>query len=129
MTEGPPPTRVRVLLVDDEVLICRTIERLLKKHLQFDVRTVSDCRTAAYVFKTEGPFDILLTDLRLQSMSGLDLAQRIQATNPDVIVIFMSGDISNEVAAAHRTLEKPFDRDTLIATLRAALPPPHGKLV
>lgn len=126
--EEPPLVRARVLLVDDEALICRTIERLLKRHGKFEVRSVSDCKTATYVFRTEGPFDILLTDLRLQGMSGIELAQRLRSIKPDVKVIFMSGDITREVAASHLTIEKPFDRDTLIAILEAALPPPHGEL-
>jgi DNA-binding NtrC family response regulator len=123
-----PLVKVRVLLVDDEALICRTIERLLKKHSQFEVRAVTDYKLATYVFNTEGPFDIVLTDLRLEGISGIELAQRLTSIKPDIKVIFMSGDISSEVALTHLTIEKPFDKETLIATLEAALPPPPGEL-
>jgi DNA-binding NtrC family response regulator len=128
MTVAKPRTRVRVLLVDDEPLICRVIERLLGRHEQFEVRSTTDYRAALYVFETEGPFDILLTDLQMPGVSGLDLAKQILKLKPDLRVVLMSGDISSHEPAEFATIQKPFDPGDLVEKLESVLLAPHGKL-
>lgn len=126
---GEPRARFRILLVDDESIICRTLERLLKGQARFEVRTASTYEGALQVFASEGPFDLLLTDLGLKTrQDGVELAQQLLASKPDLRVVFMSGDVPPEFAATYRSIEKPFDRGKLVEILEEALLAPHGEL-
>ena len=120
---------VRVLLVDDEDLICRTLLRLFKGQDRFAIHSATNYRDALKVLQTHGPFHILLTDLQLHDVPGVELAKRFLRVDPDLKVVFMSGDVPRDFAAAYVTLEKPFDRDDLFMALEFALATPHRKLV
>jgi DNA-binding NtrC family response regulator len=125
-----PTVKAHILVVDDEDVICRTLTRLLRDQPLFDVRTVTDYQTALQVFWNDGPFDLLLTDLRLQNPGGgIELARQLLMIKPDLRVVLMSGDVPSEFAAKYRTIEKPFDRENLIQVLEETLlAPPHGEL-
>jgi len=114
-------SRVRVLLVDDEDLICRTLQRLLKPSPRFEVHTATNYIDALATFRERGPFEVLVTDLRLHDISGVELAERLRARNPELRVVFMSGDVPRGLPAFAVTIEKPFDRDELVHTLEAVL--------
>lgn len=123
----PDTASIRVLLVDDEELICRTLQRLLKTQTRFELHTASTYVEALDVFRREGPFELLLTDLRLHEMTGLELAKRFAQKAPSLRVVFMSGDIPRDAAARYLTIEKPFDRDDLLMALEQALLSPVSK--
>lgn len=120
----PSPTAAkphRILLVDDEDLICRSILRIMKGEKQFEIRAVSRSVEAPAVFITEGPFDLLLTDLRLPVMSGSDLAGLLCRSKPDLKVVLMSGDTPREPVHPYTFLQKPFDQERLVEVLEEAL--------
>lgn len=117
----PGTASVRVLLVDDEELICRTLQRLLKQETRFEVHTANNYVEASRVFQTAGPFDLLVTDLQLYEMSGIELAKRFFRRDPNLRVVFMSGAVPRAAAAQYHTIEKPFDRDALLRALESAL--------
>lgn len=126
---GKPRAKARVLLVDDDEVICRSLERSLRNQQQFEIHTVRDSYAATTAFETQGPFDILLTDLQLLNVGGgVELAQRLVERKPDLRVIFMSGDFPRGFTSAHRTLEKPFERDQLVRVFEEALLASHGKI-
>jgi len=116
------PERVyRVLLVDDEDLLCRAITRLMSTERRFTFRTVTSARQAPRVFSDEGPFDVLLTDLQFPDGEGVELAAALRRRQPDLPVVFMSGDIPEGFTGQGLALDKPFDRDGLIEVLERAL--------
>jgi DNA-binding NtrC family response regulator len=125
MTEDRPPIErvYRVLLVDDEELLCRAVVRLMSTERSFAFRTVTSARQAPKVFAAEGPFDILLTDLHFPDGEGVALAGTLQRLNPGLKVIFMSGDIPDGVTGHDLALGKPFERDDLVQILKKALGP------
>ncbi|MEQ8726801.1 MAG: response regulator [Sandaracinaceae bacterium] len=104
---------LRVLVVDDEPLIGTTLRILLDDH---DVEVVTSGRAAQEVL-AEGAFDVVLCDLMLDDLSGMELSAWLDEARPDLKehVIFMTGGAFTEEARTFlrsvpkgRQLEKPF---------------------
>ncbi len=108
---------VRILVVDDERSICSTIEMSLKEtghHVE-----VADSGELAITLMRKSVPDILLTDLRMDGMSGLDLLTKTREYFPAATVVIMTayGSIDTAVAAmkngAYDYLVKPFTPEQL----------------
>jgi DNA-binding NtrC family response regulator len=123
MTEVCAPSEriYRILLVDDERLLCRAISRIMSNQKLFEFRALVSAQEAPQVFVDEGPFDVLLTDLHFPDGKGVALAEALQRLQPSLKVIFMSGDIPAGFAGQCLTLQKPFERGGLIRILEKAL--------
>ena len=121
----PPGRGERVLLVEDESHARLAFQRMLER-LGYQVVAVSGAEDAEEL-TSEGPPDLLLTDLVLQTLSGGELARRLVGRWPQLKVILMSGYTEDEVvrrevaAGRVRFLQKPFDLATLAAAVRATL--------
>src|SRR5277367_5533992 len=115
----------RVLVVDDEKAMAEAMaEELTARHADVTVLSSAD---AAFAMMTEGDFDVVVTDLNMRGMSGVDLCERVVANRPDVPVIVVTAFGSMETAVATLRagafdfLTKPFDMEQLaIAVERAA---------
>jgi len=115
----------RVLVVDDEPAMTDAIaEDLRARH--FEVTTPPDA-DAAFSMVTGGDFDVVVTDLNMRGMSGIELCDRIVTNRPDVPVIVVTAFGSMETAiatlraGAFDFLTKPFEMEQLaIAVERAA---------
>ena len=114
------PTRKRtgrILVVDDEPNIRIAFERLLG-HDGHQVRTAQSAEEALKSFDDD-TYDVVVSDIRLPSMDGLELLRGIRQRNPDVPVILITGGPSLESAmkamtfGALRYLVKPVDPDEL----------------
>jgi DNA-binding response OmpR family regulator len=86
----------RILVVDDEVVIRRTLETLLRRQ-GYAVWTAAD-GAEAFTWLREGVFDLLLIDLGLPDVSGLKIAQSAGAFQPGAAVLILTG--SSELADA-----------------------------
>jgi DNA-binding response OmpR family regulator len=86
----------RILVVDDEVVIRRTLETLLRRQ-GYEVWTAAD-GAEAFAWLREGVFDLLLIDLGLPDVSGLEIAQSAGASQPGAAVLILTG--SSELADA-----------------------------
>jgi DNA-binding response OmpR family regulator len=86
----------RILVVDDEAVIRRTLETLLRRQ-GYEVWTAAD-GAEAFAWLRQGVFDLLLIDLGLPDVSGLEIAQRAGASQPDAAVLILTG--SSELAHA-----------------------------
>ena len=119
--------RTRVLVVDDEELICRMIKRLLGSQRRFEIHSATTTLRALQAFDHEGPFDILLADVLMPGVGGVELARQLVGKKPDLKVIFMSGDLDQQRLPENALgLQKPFEpRDLLRAFERALLLPAH----
>ena len=112
----------RVLIVDDEEDILLGLSRYLKRH-GYDVITETSPRRAIEVLSTE-PADILITDIKMDELSGLDLIEEAKKRNKDIRVIVMTARGSDELErlaiekGAVEYIEKPFDIDYLLQLLR-----------
>lgn len=113
-----------ILIVDDEKGQREILDIILKKE-GYQVTAVAGAREA--LERLEGDeYDIILTDLKMQGISGMDLLQRVLDENPQQCIIIMTahGTIDSAVEAmkkgAFDYLEKPLERETLLLTLRRA---------
>ncbi|MEN9646560.1 MAG: hypothetical protein RL238_3229 [Actinomycetota bacterium] len=120
--ERPVPFR-RVLVVDDEPLN-RMAAKFLLADLGAEVVAVPSAEQALQLMETDD-FDVLLLDVRLSGMSGLELTGRVRAgTGPQPVIAVMTGDVSAEsLAAADRAgadvfIAKPSNLDDLVALLQ-----------
>jgi two-component system, OmpR family, KDP operon response regulator KdpE len=119
MIEEP---RFRILVVDDEPQILRVLRRGLESH-GFDVVTAPDAATALDLFKST-PVNLVVTDLRMPDIDGVELCARIRKTSSvPIIVLSVKGDESTKVqaldAGADDYVTKPFGMDELQARIRA----------
>src|SRR5256885_10414217 len=85
----------RLLLVDDDEDACRLLAEVLERESYEVVRALSVDEAVAK-FHREGPFDAVLTDLRMPGASGLDLLNHVRQTDPEALVLVLTafGDAS-----------------------------------
>ncbi len=114
-----------VLIVDDEAYVRESLSLVLTRR-GFSVRTASLASQALESDFFDG-LDVVITDLKMPGMSGLDLLRQIKGQKPSlpVIVLTAYGNVPSAVecvkAGAFEFLEKPADADKLIQTLERAL--------
>jgi two-component system, OmpR family, KDP operon response regulator KdpE len=116
--------RAKILLVDDEPQIARVLRRGLAAQ-GYDVLTASDGEEALLLFKEWQPH-LVITDLSMPNLGGLELCRRIRAVSGvPIIVLSVKGEERTKVealdAGADDYVTKPFGMDELSARVRAAL--------
>jgi PAS domain S-box-containing protein len=89
--ELPPPTRVKLLVVDDEPYICTAIQRLLRR--EHRVTALTTVREALALLETGERFDVILSDLMMPEQNGEDFYKELNRVAPDQArrMIFMTG--------------------------------------
>ncbi|MBX3260803.1 MAG: sigma-54-dependent Fis family transcriptional regulator [Labilithrix sp.] len=114
----------RVLVVDDEENIRLVLKTLLKRH-GYDVEVADSGEAALALVDSFGP-DVILTDVRMPKMNGLDLLATLKAKQNPATVIVMSAygsvDLALEAmkAGAYDYVGKPFKPDEIVLALRKA---------
>lgn len=114
-----------VLLIDDDDSLRRVVEYNLREE-GYRVLTAADGATGLQAFQGE-TVDLVLTDVRMPEMDGLELLTRLKAMQPDLPVVMLTahGTIDSAVEAmklgASDYLRKPFNREQLKAAVRKAL--------
>ncbi len=114
----------RVLVVDDEENLRLVLRTLLRRH-GYEVETAASGEEALGLVETFGP-DVILTDVRMPKMGGLDLLATLKAKGNDATVIVMSAygniDLAIEAmkAGAYDYVQKPFKPDEVVLALRKA---------
>jgi two-component system response regulator PilR (NtrC family) len=114
-----------ILVVDDERSMREMLSIMLKKE-GHDV-VVADCGKAAVDILRRRPIDLLISDIRMPDMSGVDVLREAKAINQDVVGIMMTAFKSSESAVealrlgAKDYLDKPFDNEQLKQKVREAL--------
>ena len=117
--------KTSVLVVDDEESVATTIEAILKMD-GHDVTAVTSGAEAVRLLN-ERQYDVVLTDLRLGDMDGVDILREVQRTSPDTAAIMLTGYASLESAVAalrsgaYDYLMKPSDVEELRATVNRAI--------
>jgi DNA-binding NtrC family response regulator len=117
--------RGKILIVDDEQMMCEMLEDDLKRH-GFHPTCYISAEKALDALKTES-FDVLLTDMNLPNMNGIELCERVVANRPDipVIVITAFGSMETAIAAiragAYDFVNKPIDTEFLVLALDRAV--------
>jgi len=112
------PSRGRVLLVDDEPALVKAYRRVLTGH-GYEVDTASDGDQAISLFQ-RGGVDVVLTDITMPGMDGMELLRAIRRADPDVPIVLATGGPTLETAVEaleHGVLKylvKPVDPKDLI---------------
>ncbi len=116
----------RILIVDDEQSILETLSLILG-HAGYAVETCSEGFTAIDLVM-ENNYDLVLLDIKMPRMDGLEVLERIIAINPDLVIIMISGHGNIETAVestkkgAYFFLEKPLpDISELLLTIKNAI--------
>jgi DNA-binding NtrC family response regulator len=120
-------TPARLLIVDDDAGQRSLLESFLRP--QGFVTTTAASGEAALQLLAREPFDLVISDVRMPGMSGLETLRRARQTHPHLPVLLVTafGDIRSAVEAmrdgAVNYLAKPIDLDELMASVRLALAP------
>jgi len=119
----------QILIVDDEALIRQSLGAALRQE-GFGVSLAESGAEATRLLAADRP-DVVVLDLVLGDLDGLDLLERLRTETPEtkVIVITAYGSIETAVRAmklgAYDFIRKPFEIDEIIATVRNAVRPVH----
>ena len=114
----------RILVVDDEPQITRVLRTTLAAH-GYEIRIANDGESALDLMK-DWPPDLLITDLSMPSMDGLELTRQVRTRSQlPIIVLSVRGEERSKVqaldAGADDYVTKPFGMSELLARVRAAL--------
>lgn len=118
-------TQARVLVVDDDPVVARSIDRVLSGK-GYAVITASD-GPEALAKLAEGRYDAVFTDIRMPGMDGLEVAARIKATQPwlPVVIVTGYGSAASEARAKEigvaGFLHKPLSPEMIEGSAREAL--------
>jgi two-component system nitrogen regulation response regulator GlnG len=115
----------RILIVDDDKGICMILSDLMKKE-GFETLTVYDGEKALKTIQSESP-DLLLVDMMLPGMDGMEVLKRTRELDQELPVVFITahadsrGAVKAIKAGAHDYLSKPFDNYEVIRVVHRAL--------
>lgn len=128
---GASPARGRVLVVDDEPMVARSVARILSG--EHDVTALTSSREALRRAEAGERWDLVLCDLMMPELSGMELSRRLAGAAPELAgrMVFLTGGAftpeSQAFLAAGRTwLEKPIDPGLLRASARRAVASARG---
>ena len=120
-----PENTFRILIVDDEALVCWSLSRALQEE-GYEVSTVQSGEEALDIM-TECKFDLVVTDLRLPQLNGMDLLREIKRRFPQCKVLMISAFGTPKVRdeamkeGVLQFFDKPFDIKELRESVRFAL--------
>jgi len=116
----------RILIVDDESSVLEALRRQL--HGQYELTITTDPKEALKKVVTQGPFEVVVSDLRMPGMDGVALLYSIRTLAPDTVRVLLTGNADLEAATAavnqgniFRFLTKPCPTKTLVRALQASV--------
>jgi response regulator RpfG family c-di-GMP phosphodiesterase len=112
----------RILFVDDEPNVLEAFRRTLRK--SFEITTCVSPQEALQIVRTEPDFAVIVSDMRMPGMSGIELLTEVKQAKPDTVRIMLTGNHDQETAVeavnrgdVFKFLTKPCETNTLISTL------------
>ena len=128
----PPVPRARILVVDDEPLIGRSVSRMLAR--EHEVISVTDPRQALARLLAGERFDLILCDVMMPDMNGPEFVRELERRRPGAgePVVFITGGAFTPGAqeflerSGHAQIQKPFEADALRALLRQRMTAPQA---
>ncbi|MCF6188243.1 MAG: response regulator [Desulfobulbaceae bacterium] len=115
----------KLLFVDDEENVLQSMKRQLRKRFPMQVALSGD--EALQKLKEDGPFAVIVSDMRMPGMNGVELLSRVKNLYPDTVRIMLTGNADQETAMEavnngqiFRFLTKPCSTATLITALALA---------
>ncbi len=115
----------RILVVDDEMIVCESCQRILEEEgLEVEIALSG---AEAFAKMKENPFDIVITDLKMPGIDGMEVLRTIRKEYPDTIVIMITGFSTVETAVeamklgAFDYIPKPFTPDEVTIVVKKAI--------
>jgi len=127
----------RILVIDDEPLVRSTVVTMLNRE-GFSVEEASDGQAGIAMFHKNPP-DVVITDIFMPNRDGIEIVMELKRSSPRTKIIAMTGGGQTrmmEIASAAKLLgadhilHKPFESESLVAAVNAALgtpPPPRSQ--
>jgi CheY-like chemotaxis protein len=115
-----------VLIVDDDPVLLNLVAEQISL-FGYQPVLASNGEKALEIAPKQKNIDLLLTDVMMPKMNGVDLAKQLATLYPDIKVLFMSGYICPSIAhygiqdSEHAYLQKPFTQNTLLTKMRNVL--------
>ncbi|MFQ6109153.1 MAG: response regulator, partial [Candidatus Aminicenantales bacterium] len=115
----------KILIIDDEARICSSLRGILEDE-GFVVRTTDSGEDGLHLLRREN-FDLILLDIWLPRMSGIDVLKKVKSSEENVPVVMITGHGSVETAVqatklgAYDFLEKPLSLEKVVLTVKNAL--------
>jgi response regulator RpfG family c-di-GMP phosphodiesterase len=124
------PMLEKILCVDDEPNILQAYERALRK--DFHIETAADGELALELIKSGGPYAVIVSDMRMPGMDGVQLLASARALAPETVRIMLTGNADQHTASEavneghiFRFLNKPCTPETLKTSLLAGIQQYH----
>ena len=117
--------QVRVLVVDDEEAVRNLLQRILEG-AGYQVTTAANGQEALYQVSL-GETELVLLDIKMSGMSGIEVLSKLNADSPDTCVIMVTSVVDTETAVeamklgAYDYILKPFDRDDVLQKVPKAI--------
>jgi response regulator RpfG family c-di-GMP phosphodiesterase len=115
-----------ILLVDDEINILNSHRRTLRNEFNFDI-ALSGVE-ALELISSGKKYAVIVTDMQMPNMNGLELLQRIKEVSPNTVRMMLTGNSDQDTAVnavnigdIFRFINKPCDKDTLITAIKAGI--------
>lgn len=116
----------RILIVDDEVKLVKKLRKLLEKD-GFEIETASNGKEALNIIEASKPFDVIISDIRMEEMDGLTFLKEVHQKGLDVGVIMITGygDMDTFLESlyfgAFEYINKPVHYEKLVETINKLL--------
>ena len=116
----------RILCVDDEENILKSIQRSLRKHL--DIHIATSGKDGLEILRTKGPFQVVISDMKMPEMNGAEFLRQAREVSPETVRLLLTGyaELNTVVAAINqghifRFMTKPCSTEELLDGINAAL--------
>lgn len=116
----------KVLIVDDEPDMLRLLSMIIKEKTPYEVTTTNNPLEALELAKT-GSFDLLVADLKMPGLNGIELLESVKRFDEDIptIIITAYGTVEAAVETMHKGafdfITKPFRKEQILFTIERAL--------
>lgn len=121
-----------IIVVDDEEVIRFTLQKKLSR-LGYNVISLERAEDVFYILKNEEKIDLIITDIKLRKMDGIELLRRISGQGESIPVLIISGhgNVDDAIKAlrygASDFIRKPFDINDIASSVRSILRRKHEK--
>jgi DNA-binding NtrC family response regulator len=118
--------REKILFVDDDPGVQAFYQDYLRE--TFSVQTAGDADEALALVRSQGPYAVIVSDMNMPGMNGIDLLIKVQELAPDTVRVMLTGDAEQQTAMRainqghiFQFLTKPCPLEALASTLRNSL--------
>jgi CheY-like chemotaxis protein len=119
------PMAHRILIADDNEVLIRSLAFILEEVGYLVVSATTGLEALAHL-QSSAKFDLLITDLAMPDMEGIELITLLKKSHPDLPIVALSGSVDGLAIAAEQlgvkyTIAKPCNRSSVLKTVEAAL--------